>query len=58
MGGARKGSVVCGPGTIWDCFGLQEQDFQVFAGLVPMDRARQDWVYEHAETGWPLRSYD
>ena len=21
-------------------------------------RARQDWVYEHAETGWPLRSND
>ena len=32
--------------------------FKDFAGLVPMDRARQDWVYEHAETGWPLRSND
>jgi hypothetical protein len=29
-----------------------------YAGLVPMDRARQDWVYEHAETGHPLRSND
>ena len=26
--------------------------------MVRMDRARQDWVYEHAETGWPLRSND
>jgi len=23
-----------------------------------MDRAWQDWDYEHAETGWPLRSND
>ena len=26
--------------------------------MVPMDRARQEWDYEHAETGWPLRSND
>jgi hypothetical protein len=55
---AERLSGVCGQGTTWDCFGPQEQDFKVFAGLVPMDRARQDWVYEHAETGWPLRSND
>jgi len=29
-----------------------------FAGLVPMDRARQDWVHEHAETGKRLRPRD
>jgi len=28
--------------------------FKHFAGQVRMDRARQDWVYEHAETGKPL----
>jgi hypothetical protein len=28
--------------------------FKYFAGMVPMDRARQDWVYEYAETGRPL----
>jgi hypothetical protein len=26
--------------------------------MVPMDRARQDWVYEHAETEGPLHSND
>ncbi len=25
--------------------------FKHFAGMVPMDRARQDWVHEYAETG-------
>jgi hypothetical protein len=28
--------------------------FKHFAGMVPMDRARQDWVYEYAETGRPF----
>ena len=31
----------------------REARFEYFAGMVPMDRARQDWVYEHAETGIP-----
>jgi hypothetical protein len=26
--------------------------------MVPMDRARQDWVYEHAETGRPCHPID
>ena len=32
------------------------EEFEVFRRQVPMDRARQDWVYEHAETGRPCRS--
>jgi hypothetical protein len=39
------------PGIV---FGRKRGSFKYFAGMVPMDRARQDWVYEYAETGRPL----
>jgi hypothetical protein len=39
------------PGIV---FGRKRGIFKYFAGMVPMDRARQDWVYEYAETGRPL----
>jgi hypothetical protein len=54
-------------GKVWRCaareqFGIvsgcKRKILKYFAGLVPMDRAWQDWDYEHAETGWPLRSND
>jgi hypothetical protein len=28
--------------------------FKYFAGMVSMDRSRQDWIYEYAETGRPF----
>jgi hypothetical protein len=36
----------------------REAILKCFAGMVPMDRARQDWFYEHAETGRPGRPND
>ncbi len=41
----------CGPETIGDRSGRKRRIIKHFAGMVPMDRARQDWVYEYAETG-------
>ena len=39
----------------WGLFQAAREEFSKhFAGMVPMDRARQDWVYEYAETGRPL----
>ena len=49
---------MCGPGTIWDCFGLQKQDFEVLRRLGPDGSRPAGLVYEHAETGGPLRSND
>ena len=47
----RKRSGIC----IWGLSQAAREDFSKhFAGMVPMDRARQDWVYEYAETGRPL----
>ncbi len=43
---------------LWNRCGRKSKISKYFAGMVPMDRARQDWDYEHAETGWPLRSND
>jgi hypothetical protein len=50
--------VVCGRAQFWIAFGRKSKISKYFAGMVPMDRARQDWDYEHAETGWPLRFND
>jgi len=50
--------VVCGRGQFGIASGRKSKILKYFAGMVPMDRARQDWDYEHAETGWPLRSND
>jgi hypothetical protein len=39
----------------WGLFQAAREEFSKhFAGMVPMDRARQDWVYEYAETGSTL----
>jgi hypothetical protein len=49
---------VCGSGTIWDCFEPQKQDFEVLRRLGPDGSRPAGLVYEHAETGGPLRSND
>jgi hypothetical protein len=47
--------LLLGRGMIEDCSGIVPgfkcRIFKHFAGMVTMDRARQDWVYEYAETG-------
>jgi hypothetical protein len=43
-----------GPDILGIVSGRKRGIFKYFAGMVPMDRARQDWVYEYAETGSTL----
>ena len=52
MSPSKFGSCAC-----WEELGIvpdhKSRILRHFAGMVLMDRARQDWVYEHAETGIP-----
>jgi hypothetical protein len=49
---------VCGREQFGIVSGCKSKILKYYAGMVPMDRDRQDWDYEHAETGRPLNFSD